>query len=158
MFCSKCHTLCSTNNSTCPACGHNLSKKSFNSHPIILVGSILSFISFFIIGYVFMLFINLNPEVQFIKDATLVEYPQQQIGEAFDDFFLVPEWTSFKSDAGEAIVEFTGEALGESLYEPILIQFTLDTSNNTFEITYYERSEQAQSYDDLIALLDLVYN
>ena len=119
--------------------------------------SVLIFIFFFIGGYILMSHLMSDPHVKFIKDAVLVDYNDTEIGTAFDEFFLQPTWESFETDTNQTIVEFTGEYLDGMLFEPVLIQFTLDSENETFDITYFQQANREQTTKELVTLLESVY-
>ena len=57
---------------------------------------------------------------------------------------------NFETDINEIIVEFTGGLQSENIISNDLIQFTDYPDRHTFEIIYYERDEESQTYDDFI--------
>lgn len=64
---------------------------------------------------------------------------------------------NFETDINEIIVEFTGGLQSENIISNDLIQFTDYPDRHTFEIIYYERDEESQTYESLVNLLDNIY-
>lgn len=114
-----------------------------------------------------------NENVLAIKGATNSNYPGVTYGEAFEDFFGLPAWKSFKGtqegpdDDGDGepdytlddvdVVEFTGTCTYQDVEVKALIQFTLDNDEGTFEATYLSFNEVPQSTFVLVGLLSKVF-
>ncbi len=157
MFCSKCETLLSSNAKVCPKCHHRIIKIPTSLNPFSFISVAAYFCACLAIGYYLMSIFTLNPDVNYIKNAILMEYPDTLIGEAFDTFFLQPTWESFETDSNTTIIEFTGEYLDGQLFEPILVQFTLYSDDQGFDLTYFEQNDREQTKDQLLHLLDQIY-
>ncbi|MBR6643991.1 MAG: hypothetical protein IKL28_10090 [Lachnospiraceae bacterium] len=98
-----------------------------------------------------------NENIQFVKEGTNSAYPGTTYGEAFDDFFSSPRWSYFEADTGEDVVEFTGGCYYNDVKVDALMQFTLDKSAGTFEVTYLSFNDVAQNKLMIAALLEKVF-
>ena len=112
-------------------------QKRFNKNrifPDIYLGSIIGFVIGFILFAVNMLFLSFD-EKQYInttKAQTFTNYPDVTVGEAFDNFFTDPEWSAFKADNGQIVVEFTGKCYYNSEEVETCLQFVED-DNGIFQ-------------------------
>jgi hypothetical protein len=92
--------------------------------------------AFFIIGCE-------NSDIYSVKNGYLNDFKTITVGEAFDKYkyFTDVKWDSFKTDNGTKIVEVKGYLNEDSnsskkLENYLLTQFTINQSDNTFEISY----------------------
>lgn len=61
-------------------------------------------------------------------------YPDISYGDAFDAFFENCEWSYFKSDQGQDVVEFHGRCFSDGEKKDVDIQFLLSVEDGTFEL------------------------
>jgi hypothetical protein len=99
-----------------------------------------------------------NQYIDIVKEGTFYDYPDEYVGDAFDDFFANPSWEYFVSENDEDIVEFTGEAeyMGESV--DICIQFQVDPDTEEFEVIWSDINEYEMSLLEYNDLIDTVYS
>ena len=90
-----------------------------------------------------------------VQSRVIDLYDSKPIGTSFNYYF--PHLENFETDINEIIVEFTGGLQSENIISNDLIQFTDYPDRHTFEIIYYERDEESQTYESLVNLLDNIY-
>lgn len=100
--------------------------------------------------------------IDFVKEGYPLSYPDKTYGEAFEDFFSSPKWEYFKggtddSDEEYDIVEFTGNCTYQDVEVEALIQFTLDTENDSFDVTYLSFNGVPQTTLVLSALIEAAF-
>ncbi|MBQ8026958.1 MAG: hypothetical protein IJ261_02455, partial [Clostridia bacterium] len=91
-----------------------------------------------------------------IKEGTFSQYPEQQVGTAFESFFSDPEWKSFTSAEGEIIVEFNGGCTWGGEDANCCIQFVI-LEDGTFETYYADVNGNPLTDNDIIAMYDVIY-
>lgn len=108
-----------------------------------------------------------------VKNGSPSNYPDQTFGEAFEKFFENPTWKYFKGtqegtdddgvgqpDSTETnvdVVEFTGYCIYSDTKVKALIQFTLDSENDTFQATYLSFNDVPQNSFVLAGLMTAVF-
>ena len=97
-----------------------------------------------------------SPYVTMVKEATHSSYGITY-GKAFDSFFADPEWSYFKADSGEDVVEFTGEFSYSGSPATAKIQFVLDLSGGTFTAYHLSIDGVAQNKLMLSAMIQKVF-
>lgn len=136
-------------------------QKRFNKNrifPDIYLGSLIGFVIGFILFAVNMLFLSFD-EKQYInttKAQTFTNYPDVTVGEAFDNFFTDPEWSAFKADNGQIVVEFTGKCYYNSEEVETCLQFVED-DNGIFQDNYLSFDDISQDKLTEKALLNSVF-
>lgn len=103
------------------------------------------------------LFKSQSTPINQVQSGVIDFYDSEPIGTSFNHYFTNPHWESFETDTNEIVVEFTGELQSENSISNYLIQFTVYPNRHTFEITYYERDGESQTYESLLSLLDNIY-
>lgn len=98
-----------------------------------------------------------SEEIQMVKNGSPNGYPNQTYEEAFENFFGSPKWSSFQSEDGEDIVEFTGECMFDKRKVTACMQFTLNKTDGTFEVTYLSFNDVTQNNLMLYGLLAKVF-
>lgn len=96
-------------------------------------------------------------EINYVKNASPEAYPTISFGEAFDEFFANPRWTSFISDDESHVVEFKGDCLYVEQRVTARIQYTLDLDNGTFEPTYVGLNNVSMSMLMYVALVEAAF-
>ncbi|MCH5185368.1 MAG: hypothetical protein J1F64_04495 [Oscillospiraceae bacterium] len=98
-----------------------------------------------------------SKEVQSIKNGYLSAYSTDiTIGKAFEDFFGLPMWQSFKSDTDEQIIEFNGQCMYNDKTVGATIQFILN-DDDTFQLYALAFNDIEQNMLTLNALMEKVY-
>lgn len=93
-----------------------------------------------------------------IKDSFFNNFPYQKIGPAFDLFFESPQWSYFRSNQEEDVIEFTGTYLYNGKKTSLLLQFVVDAYSNSFQTVYMERNNLEVSLDEFDLLLVKIFN
>lgn len=70
--------------------------------------------------------------IDFVKQGSPIDYPDITYEQAFNNYFGNCEWTYFKSDDDEDVVEFNGLCSYGGKDAKIKIQFLLDVSDGSF--------------------------
>ncbi|MDF2595334.1 MAG: hhoB [Clostridia bacterium] len=96
--------------------------------------------------------------ITIIKDSFFNNFSTQKIGLAFDLFFESPQWSYFRSNQEEDVVEFTGTYLYNGKKTPVLLQFVVDAYSNSFQVVYMERNNFEVSLDEFDRLLVKIFN
>lgn len=162
MICSNCKKKIAKGTYYCLYCGTTI--HSSNTSSILgfkkikrsLTTLSISIITLCCLFFFINSFNRLNP-VDFIKTGVIDIHDTQDLGTAFEHYFINPNWISFETGEGEIVVEFTGEIQSHDTLSTCLVQFTIYPDEDTFEITYYELDQQSQTYEQLITLLDSIY-
>lgn len=97
-----------------------------------------------------------DPYVSMVKGATHSS-TGRNYGAAFDNFFSSPKWRHFTSTTGDHVVEFTGRFSYSNAPANARIQFIIDIGGGTFEATYLEINDVAQSRIMLATLINKVF-
>jgi uncharacterized protein (TIGR02145 family) len=108
-----------------------------------------------------------NSEIEMVKNGTLQGYEQTTIGKAFESVLGNPKWTYFETNKGVRVVELKGLPGTETpvigVYSEycrntseVIIQFTLHTADDLFDIAYCEIGENNPV--DCNILIYLAYN
>lgn len=110
MFCESCGNELKNEWKICPACGKpnkkvensNLQESEIKSKKISKKG--IAAIAVVVI-ILFLIIIGSGDAVSDIKDSMLPEYSEEiTIGEAFENFFYKPSWSSYESGDDEVVV------------------------------------------------------
>ncbi|MBP2027990.1 hypothetical protein J2Z35_001789 [Acetoanaerobium pronyense] len=105
--------------------------------------------------------------LEMVLNGTLNSIPSATVEEAFNDFFVDPEFSHFISVDGSSVIEFTGICLYNDALADILIQFVID-DEDVFYIHYMEVNglskdnieilELLRAINDYITLSDVEFN
>lgn len=76
--------------------------------------------------------------VSLIKNGTLENYPEKNLGIAIDNYFGTPYWTSGESEDGEKFVNIEGRILFMDKEVDALLQYTISADNTSFEYSALE--------------------
>lgn len=103
-----------------------------------------------------------DPHVTAVKEGSPYDYPNQTYGEEFEDFFASPSWEYFEgstedSDEVSDVVEFTGRCTYQGVEVDVLIQFTLDMDDGSFEMTYLAFNDVPQDMIMMAGLMEAVF-
>lgn len=93
-----------------------------------------------------------DPYIEGIRTATQSDYGVTY-GEAFDYFFTSPVWTSFVTDKGVYVVEFTGNCYFRNAPVNARIQFTILDDGLHFQATYLALNGVTQTEEIMGVLL-----
>ncbi len=94
----------------------------------------------------------IDPLVYGVREAVQSDY-KVTYGAAFDYFFTNAEWSSFVTDMGVEVVEFSGNCFFRDVYVHARIQFTISEDGNFFEATYLALNGDVQTKELLSILL-----
>ena len=81
--------------------------------------------------------------IEMVKTATPENYPDVTYEEAFESFFVEPEWRHFSSDQGE-VVQFTGEFSYLGKEAEACFQYVIDLENASFTLQYFGIDDVSQ--------------
>ncbi len=77
-----------------------------------------------------------NSYVKLVKNGEFLDYPNIEIGLAFESYFDNTKWEYFESSEGKDIVEFNGECLLLDERVNVTMQFNVDLEDEEFNIQY----------------------
>ena len=90
-----------------------------------------------------------------VKNGAFYNYPDQTVGDAFQEFFSEPEWSTFH-ESGDTYVKFTGGCLLNDEDVRVRILFILD--GDEYSIEYYKvGNKKVTDAYAIEALLDAIY-
>lgn len=92
-----------------------------------------------------------------VKNGTLNSFPDQLIGDAFEDFFSSGDWKYFQADTGEQVVEFTGFCMYMEEKVKARLQFIVDEDTGNFEVGALSFNEVPQNELTIETLLLAIY-
>ncbi len=101
--------------------------------------------------------------VNAVKDGVPANYPDITIGEAFDHYFISPEWRAFESassnqdDTFNYVVEFKGGCTYEESEAEALIQFTISPEFDNFETTFFSLDGDPMTFAKLNELMEVAF-
>ncbi|HQF34386.1 MAG TPA: hypothetical protein PLM73_11835 [Petrotogaceae bacterium] len=95
--------------------------------------------------------------INMIYDGKFDEYPEFEIGETFDDFFVSPKWHIFTASDATTVVQFTGTAIEDDEGYEVVIQFTVDTQKGSWYVNYFEVDGKQQELSLLSGLLEYIF-
>ncbi|HQO13457.1 MAG TPA: hypothetical protein PK741_10275 [Petrotogaceae bacterium] len=95
--------------------------------------------------------------INMIYDGKFDEYPEFEIGETFDDFFVSPKWHIFTASDATTVVQFTGTAIEDDEGYEVVIQFTVDTQKGSWYVNYFEVDGKQQELSLLPGLLEYIF-
>ncbi len=121
-----------------------------------------------------------NSEIDMVKNGTLQGYEQTTVGKAIESVFGEVEWTYFETEKGVRVVEAKGWpgkqmfGFGGILYErygsysfelepycvepqKMVIQFTLHTNSNLFDVSYCSLEKDMISRNYCNAIINYMY-
>lgn len=121
-----------------------------------------------------------NSEIDMVKNGTLQGYEQTTVGKAIESVFGEVEWTYFETEKGVRVVEARGWPgkqmfeFGGILYErygsysfelepycvepqKMVIQFTLHTNSNLFDVSYCSLEKDMISRNYCNAIINYMY-
>ncbi|MBR7132805.1 MAG: hypothetical protein IKD04_04680 [Clostridia bacterium] len=78
-------------------------------------------------------------------------------GEAFADFFTDATWEGFNADDGRKVAEFKGTFLMDGENATVLMQYTMDDVNDTFELSYFTINGEIQDMETYALLMESVF-
>ncbi len=112
------------------------------------------------------------------QDSAIIQYSEEVLGvrsgtnnmigdeitygEAFDHYFLEPEWSSFQAETGESVVEFSGvctyidDEFGVETNMDVYVQFLLH-EDDVFELYHLSFNDVAQADITKIAFIEEVF-
>lgn len=175
MTCTKCGKELTDGTNICTACGaengtktdgkkkrvkfKDLSKKQKITR--IIIGCVCLLVAaFFIFGDALTGAQNAGDSedvyVMAVKSGALYDYPDETIGDAFNDFFSDPEWKSFVSDDGRTIVEFNGGCTFDGEDAQCCIQFEV-FEDGTFETDYADIDGMSLNSFDIDVMYETIY-
>lgn len=93
--------------------------------------------------------------IDIVKNGSFDNYPNIEIGEAFENYFDNPKWRYFVSDKDIDVVEFTGKCMYDNAEVTALIQFTID-NNSRFEAKYFSMNDVSQNLLMMYGIIDAV--
>ena len=93
-----------------------------------------------------------------VQEGSMYYFPDETVEEAFNDFFVDPEWKTFISEDGERIVEFNGECTYGDEAANCCIQFTVDEDEGEFEITYIDIDGEQFTGSDVNDILEIIFS
>lgn len=97
---------------------------------------------------------NTSPEY-IVKNGHFKAYQDVTIGKAFGSTFTNPKWKSFKSEHGNQIVEFSGEAsLGD---EDVTIEIQFQVDKKSFKVIWFGVDGQRQPDEEIVDWIATVY-
>ncbi len=122
-----------------------------------IIGIVIGGVLAAIIAVVVLVFLLSPDYVETVKTGTLNAYPDETVGEAFEDFFSDGEWESFESSKG-MVVQFTGGCTYYDEDVECVVQFLIDEENeDEFEIYTVEIEGEPISELEIIGMLEAVY-
>lgn len=92
-----------------------------------------------------------------VKESDLYKYEGTSIGQAFDKYFIDPQWTYFESIEGDHVVEFTGKHYYDNEIADILVQFTVNLEDLSFYVNYKEKNQNFMIDSVWIDLLNDIF-
>jgi len=95
--------------------------------------------------------------VKMVKTGTLSGYPNKTVGKAFDDFLSNAKWESGVGEGGIRFVNVRGKAMLMGEKVDVVVQFTVDSDNKTFEYRACEINGVPQSNLMALGLFEAVY-
>lgn len=95
--------------------------------------------------------------VSLIKNGTLENYPEKNLGIAIDNYFGTPYWTSGESEDGEKFVNIEGRILFMDKEVDALLQYTISADNTSFEYSALELNGIPQSNLIYLGLIESMY-
>lgn len=159
--CENCGALIMSKSSNCPTCGAAVKKQKRKVPSIILIVMLMVVLY---LAYEYSVFAREdNPNVNAVKYASPIDYPDVTFLDAFNGFFSSPSWRYFEGTKGNSdqvfdIVEFTGGCVYAGSQVTAKIQFTLDNESGTFIPSYLSINDVPMDYDNLNGLLDTVFS
>ena len=93
--------------------------------------------------------------IDIVKKGSFDNYPNVEIGEAFENYFDNPKWRYFVSDKDIDVVEFTGKCMYDNAEVTALIQFAID-NNSRFEAKYFSMNHVSQNLLMMYGVIDTV--
>ena len=82
---------------------------------------------------------------QLVRTGYYTSYPNVKIEDAFAQFFAEPKWSHFTSTDNRQIVEFKGKCQYDNKPANVLLQFTVDSSNNSFNLSAGSINDEPQN-------------
>lgn len=95
--------------------------------------------------------------IDIVKNGNFNSYTSATVGESFDNFFTDEKWEYFESDNGKDIVEFNGNCLKNEKDCHVCIQFEINDSDDTFEVSYYALDGEPQDLFTWAGMLEKIY-
>lgn len=77
-----------------------------------------------------------DERVDYIKEQTVPNHPDRNIGEYFDEKFQNIKWEGFVSEDYKNVAQFDGEIFYQSHFRDVIIQFILYDNNSSYKISY----------------------
>lgn len=100
---------------------------------------------------------KLNHNILMVKLGSPELIPDITYEDAYDNFFVNPEWRGFEADDGSDVVEFSGECTYGGEDATVYIQFVVENSE-TFYMHYVSIDVGGEQIDaDYQTYADLVY-
>lgn len=93
--------------------------------------------------------------IDIVKSGSFNNYPNIEVGEAFENYFKNPKWKYFISDNDSNVVEFTGECMYDNAEVTALIQFIID-DNSGFEAKYFSMNNVSQNLLTMYGIIEAV--
>ncbi|MCH5185183.1 MAG: hypothetical protein J1F64_03565 [Oscillospiraceae bacterium] len=98
-----------------------------------------------------------SKEVRSIKNSYLSAYSTDvTLGDAFENFFMLPMWQYFEADTGEKVVEFNGQCIYNDKTVEATIQFILN-DDGTFQVHTLAFNDIEQNLLMLNTLMEKIF-
>lgn len=95
--------------------------------------------------------------VSLVKNGTLENYPEKNLGTVIDNYFGTPYWTSGESEDGVKFVNIEGKILFMDKEVDALLQYTVSKDNTSFEYSALELNGVPQSNLIYLGLIESMY-
>lgn len=93
---------------------------------------------------------------QLVRTGYYNTYPNVKIEDAFSQFFAEPKWSHFTSTGNQQIVEFNGKCQYDNKPATVRLQFTVNSSDNSFVLSAGSINDEPQNTLILNLLLSQV--
>lgn len=156
MNCKNCGKELQINETVCSACGTAVTAQKNNGKKKI-IGIVIGCVLAAVVAVVVLTGLFSTDYVELVKTGTLKSYPDETIGEAFEDFFSDGEWESFESKKG-MVVQFTGGCTYADEDVECVVQFLIDEDDEEeFELYTVEVEGEPISELEILGMLEAVY-
>lgn len=145
-------------------------KKSKTKKVLLIVGIVVAALIITVVGAFFLLkkvfqrvdgIINVvsvsdDQYIDTVRNGYLPKYDYCTVGEAFDAFFLDPEWKYFQAEDGDHVVQFEGQCYYLDELTDFLIQFIVKGDN--FEVYALEIDGNVQNQVVETAVIEKIFS
>lgn len=95
--------------------------------------------------------------ITLVREGYFYDYPDDYIGESFEEFFSEPNWGYFRSRNDEDVVEFSGKFYLDGEEVEAVFQFSVDLEERTFEVAYLGINDEVKDEDFIDFLLGSIF-